>query len=105
MCVCVCVYVCVFVQVHRLCFCVAEILSAALTECEDVSSHPWARPSPPSGGSRPEPVQDRVRAVWQQEFGVAGGPGVVSLLKELASVEKSQLSSNTPPLQVCLSDT
>uniref|UniRef100_A0A8C4ZRC9 Gem nuclear organelle associated protein 5 n=1 Tax=Gadus morhua TaxID=8049 RepID=A0A8C4ZRC9_GADMO len=88
--------------VHRLCFCVAEILSAALTECEAVSSHPWARPGPPRGGSGPEPPQDRVRAVWQQEFGVAGGSGVTSLLKDLASVEKSQLSSSSPAHQVCL---
>ena len=80
----------------------AEILSAALTDCEDVTSHPWARPGPPSVGSGLEPIQDRVREVWQQEFQVAGGSGVTALLKELASVEKSQLSSNTPPHQVGL---
>ncbi|CAL8362299.1 unnamed protein product [Lota lota] len=87
-------------EVHRLCFCVAEILSAALLDCEEVSTHPWARPSPSSGGSGPHPVQDRVRVVWQQEFRVPGGSGVTSLLKELRSAEKSQLSTNTLPHQV-----
>ncbi|KAJ3589510.1 hypothetical protein NHX12_010355 [Muraenolepis orangiensis] len=91
--------------VHRLCFCVAEMLSSALTGSEDQSSHPWARQSSPgqsthaSGG--PDTIQDRVRLVWQQHFGVTEGTGVESLLKDLASVEKSQLSTNSSPNQLC----
>ncbi|KAF7655287.1 hypothetical protein LDENG_00058260 [Lucifuga dentata] len=92
--------------VHSLHFCVAELLAATLAEAQvvtraGVSSHRWASP-----GERQTSIQDRVRDVWEEEFGVTensdGHRSVGVLLQELKSVESPQLTANLPLRQVLL---
>lgn len=64
-----------------------------------VSSHAWASP-----GERHISVQDRVRDVWEQHFGVSqkstGHRSVGALLQELKSVESPTPTANVPLRQV-----
>uniref|UniRef100_A0A4W6DNU7 Gem nuclear organelle associated protein 5 n=1 Tax=Lates calcarifer TaxID=8187 RepID=A0A4W6DNU7_LATCA len=77
--------------VHRLHLCVTELLSAILADSvvvsqSSVSSHPWASP-----GDGHISIQDRVRVVWEEQFGVsqtsAGHHSARALLQELKSVD------------------
>ncbi|XP_049896526.1 gem-associated protein 5 isoform X2 [Epinephelus moara] len=91
---------------HRLHLCVAELLAALLADSEDVtqpcvSTHPWA-----STGERCVCLQDKVRDVWEEQFGVSqkseGHRSVGALLQELKSVESPTPSTNIPLRQVQL---
>ncbi|CAK6979066.1 gem-associated protein 5 [Scomber scombrus] len=97
--------------VHRLHLCVAELLSAVLAPVVPqscVSSHTWTRTmmmtSPP--GERRVRLQDRVRGVWKQQFGVsqdsAGHHSVRALLQELKSAESPTPTASVPLRQVLL---
>uniref|UniRef100_A0A8C4H2J4 Gem (nuclear organelle) associated protein 5 n=1 Tax=Dicentrarchus labrax TaxID=13489 RepID=A0A8C4H2J4_DICLA len=90
--------------VHRLHLGVAELLAAMLADSQVssqpcVSSHPWA-----SRGERHVSIQDRVRDVWERQFGVsqksAGHRGAGALLQELKSVESPTPTANIPLRQV-----
>uniref|UniRef100_A0A667XMW5 Gem nuclear organelle associated protein 5 n=1 Tax=Myripristis murdjan TaxID=586833 RepID=A0A667XMW5_9TELE len=90
--------------VHRLHVCVTELLTAMLAEAKlvnwsSVSGHPWASP-----GGRHSSIQDRIREVWQEEFGVSessAAPGSIpALLQELKAVESPQPSTHLPLKQV-----
>ncbi|KAM7374027.1 hypothetical protein PAMP_006704 [Pampus punctatissimus] len=90
--------------VHRLHLCVAELLSAMLAgvvpqSC--VSSHPWT-----SAGEQHFGVLDRVRDVWDEQFGVSqkssGHCSAGALLQELKSVESPAVTANVPIRQVLL---
>uniref|UniRef100_A0A8C9WZ77 Gem nuclear organelle associated protein 5 n=1 Tax=Sander lucioperca TaxID=283035 RepID=A0A8C9WZ77_SANLU len=86
--------------VHRLHLCAAELLAALLADPQPcVSSHPWASP-----GRRPSSIQDRVREVWEEHFGVsqtsAGQRSATALRQELKSVESPTPSANIPLRQV-----
>ncbi|KAF1378166.1 hypothetical protein PFLUV_G00187570 [Perca fluviatilis] len=89
--------------VHRLHLCAAELLAAELLADPQpcVSSHPWASP-----GRRPSSILDRVRDVWEEQFGVsqtsAGQRGAAALRQELKSVESPTPSANIPLRQVQL---
>ncbi|XP_024865472.1 gem-associated protein 5 isoform X2 [Kryptolebias marmoratus] len=93
--------------VHRLHLCVAELLAVSLKDSDVLSSascvsgHPWA-----SAGRGADSVQDRVRDVWEEEFGVsmnsAGDCSVEALLQELRGVESPTPSANVPLRQVLL---
>ncbi|XP_051257199.1 gem-associated protein 5 [Dicentrarchus labrax] len=92
--------------VHRLHLGVAELLAAMLADSQVssqpcVSSHPWA-----SRGERHVSIQDRVRDVWERQFGVsqksAGHRGAGALLQELKSVESPTPTANIPLRQVQL---
>ncbi|XP_078121651.1 gem-associated protein 5 [Sander vitreus] len=88
--------------VHRLHLCAAELLAALLADPQPcVSSHPWASP-----GRRPSSIQDRVRDVWEEHFGVsqtsAGQRSAAALRQELKSVESPTPSANIPLRQVQL---
>lgn len=91
-------------QVHRLHLCVAELLTVMLGDSQVVSqscvsSHPWASP-----GNRHISIQDQVRDVWEEQFGVsqqsAGHRSVGALLQELKSVESPAPTANIPLRQV-----
>uniref|UniRef100_A0A1A7Y5I9 Gem (Nuclear organelle) associated protein 5 n=1 Tax=Iconisemion striatum TaxID=60296 RepID=A0A1A7Y5I9_9TELE len=86
--------------VHRIHLCVAELLAALLENvfplASGASSHPWASP-----GQRSDLLQDRVRHVWEEEFGV-GAHGAEVLLQELRSVESPTPSTSIPLRQVLL---
>lgn len=64
-----------------------------------VSSHPWASPA-----ERIISIQDQVRDVWEQQFGVSqtsgGHRSVGALLLELKSVESPTPTANVPLRQV-----
>lgn len=64
-----------------------------------VSSHAWASP-----GERHISIQDRVRDVWEQHFGVSqkstGHRSIGALLQELKSVESPTPTANVPLRQV-----
>uniref|UniRef100_A0A8C4H1X3 Gem (nuclear organelle) associated protein 5 n=1 Tax=Dicentrarchus labrax TaxID=13489 RepID=A0A8C4H1X3_DICLA len=90
--------------VHRLHLGVAELLAAMLADSQVssqpcVSSHPWA-----SRGERHVSIQDRVRDVWERQFGVsqksAGHRGAGALLQELKSVESPTPTANIPLRQL-----
>ncbi|KAM9347919.1 gem-associated protein 5 [Symphorus nematophorus] len=93
--------------VHRLHLCVAELLAAMLADSQFesqpcVSSHLWAS----SPVERHLSIQDRVRDVWEQQFGVsqksAGHHSVGALLQELKSVESPTPTTSVPLRQVQL---
>uniref|UniRef100_A0A671U1A3 Gem nuclear organelle associated protein 5 n=1 Tax=Sparus aurata TaxID=8175 RepID=A0A671U1A3_SPAAU len=86
--------------VHRLHLCVAELLAAMLADPQVesqscVSSHPWV-----SLGERHVCLQDRIRDVWEQQFGVSqkseGHCSVGALLQELKSAESPTPTANVP---------
>uniref|UniRef100_A0A3Q3WYD6 Uncharacterized protein n=1 Tax=Mola mola TaxID=94237 RepID=A0A3Q3WYD6_MOLML len=87
--------------VHRLHLCAAELLAAILAQggSQCASSHAWA-----SSGESHVRIQDRVRDVWEQHFGVSrrstGHRSVGALLQELKSVESPTPSANVPLKQV-----
>uniref|UniRef100_UPI003AADFFB7 gem-associated protein 5-like n=1 Tax=Centroberyx gerrardi TaxID=166262 RepID=UPI003AADFFB7 len=90
--------------VHGLHLCVTELLTVLLAESQVVtwscvSHHSWA-----SAGERRLSIQDRIREVWQEEFGVPGRSaarsGVTALLQELKAVESPQPTANIPLKQV-----
>uniref|UniRef100_UPI0037E7425A gem-associated protein 5 n=1 Tax=Semicossyphus pulcher TaxID=241346 RepID=UPI0037E7425A len=92
--------------VHRLHLCVAELLSVMLADSPAepqscISSHPWASP-----GEAHVSIQDRVRDVWEEQFGVshesAGHHSVEALLQELKSVESPKPTASVPLRQVQL---
>uniref|UniRef100_A0A665TTQ9 Uncharacterized protein n=1 Tax=Echeneis naucrates TaxID=173247 RepID=A0A665TTQ9_ECHNA len=92
--------------VHRLHLCVAELLSAMLVDSgvvpqTCVSSHPWASP-----GESHFSILDRVREVWEEQFGVshksAGRCSARSLLQELKSAESPTPTASVPLRQVLL---
>ncbi|XP_047462986.1 gem-associated protein 5 [Mugil cephalus] len=93
--------------VHGLHLCVAELLavmladSGAIPPAPCVSSHPWASP-----GQRCVTIQDRARAVWEEQFGVSqtstGHRSVGALLQELKSAESPTPTTNIPLRQVLL---
>uniref|UniRef100_A0A4W6DQL4 Gem nuclear organelle associated protein 5 n=1 Tax=Lates calcarifer TaxID=8187 RepID=A0A4W6DQL4_LATCA len=92
--------------VHRLHLCVTELLSAILADSvvvsqSSVSSHPWASP-----GDGHISIQDRVRVVWEEQFGVsqtsAGHHSARALLQELKSVDSPAPSASIPFRQVLL---
>ncbi|GAA6225078.1 gem-associated protein 5 [Lates japonicus] len=92
--------------VHRLHLCITELLSAMLADSvvvsqSSVSSHPWASP-----GSGHISIQDRVRVVWEEQFGVsqtsAGHHSARALLQELKSVDSPAPSASIPFRQVLL---
>ncbi|KAG7217173.1 hypothetical protein INR49_027714 [Caranx melampygus] len=91
---------------HRLHLCVTELLSVMLADAgvvpqSCVSSHPWASP-----GKGHVSIQDRVRDVWEEQFGVSQKPeghqSVTALLQELKSVESPTPTTNVPLRQVLL---
>lgn len=90
-------------QVHRLHLCTAELLTAALLDAGVIpaascsSTHQWAEPE-----KHPSTIQDRVRDVWEEEFGVlaAEDGSVEALLQELRSVESPAPSASAPLKQV-----
>uniref|UniRef100_A0A671U2Z4 Gem nuclear organelle associated protein 5 n=1 Tax=Sparus aurata TaxID=8175 RepID=A0A671U2Z4_SPAAU len=90
--------------VHRLHLCVAELLAAMLADPQVesqscVSSHPWV-----SLGERHVCLQDRIRDVWEQQFGVSqkseGHCSVGALLQELKSAESPTPTANVPLRQL-----
>ncbi|XP_061596575.1 gem-associated protein 5 isoform X2 [Cololabis saira] len=93
--------------VHRLHLCVAELLAARLQDSElippapCVSCSPWASP-----GQRLLTIQDRVRDIWEEEFGIspdsAGHHSAGVLLEELKLVESPTPTTSTPLRQVLL---
>nr|XP_019952606.1 PREDICTED: gem-associated protein 5-like [Paralichthys olivaceus] len=92
--------------VHQLHFSVTELLSAMLEDAGVIpqpctSGHAWS--SPDEGHTS---IQDRVRDVWETQFGVsqtsAGRHGAGTLLQELKSVESPTLGANVPLRQVLL---
>ncbi|XP_044225520.1 gem-associated protein 5 [Thunnus albacares] len=90
--------------VHRLHLCVAELLSATLAEVvpqSRISSHPWTSPGQPHIS-----IQDRVRDVWEEQFGVSqkseGHRSARTLLQELKSAESPTPTANVPLRQVLL---
>ncbi|XP_023262094.1 gem-associated protein 5 [Seriola lalandi dorsalis] len=92
--------------VHRLHLCVTELLSVTLADSgvapqSCVSSHLWASP-----GEGHISILDRVRDVWEEQFGVsqksAGHRSVTTLLQELKSVESPAPTTNVPLRQVLL---
>lgn len=87
---------------HRLHLCAAELLAVMLADSQScVSSHAWASP-----GERHKRIQDQVRDVWEEHFGVSqtseGHRGAAALLQELKSVESPTPSANIPLRQVQL---
>ncbi|XP_029956587.1 gem-associated protein 5 isoform X2 [Salarias fasciatus] len=88
--------------VHQLHLSVAELLTASLegsgvipaTPC--ASCHTWASPSRGGGG-----FLDRVREVWDEQWGVSAGQAGV-LLQELKSSDCPPPSSSVPLPQVLL---
>ncbi|TKS83312.1 Gem-associated protein 5 [Collichthys lucidus] len=89
-------------MVHRLHLCVAELLAAMLADSQPcVSSHPWAK-----AGQRHVSIQDRVRDVWERQFGVSQKSerhcSVAALLQELKSVESPTPTASIPLTQVQL---
>lgn len=91
-------------QVHRLHLCAAELLTATLTDSQVASqtcasSHSWT-----SSAERHISIQDQVRHVWEQQFGVssasAGHRSVAALLQELKSAESPTPTTNVPLKQV-----
>nr|XP_046266368.1 gem-associated protein 5 [Scatophagus argus] len=93
-------------MVHRLHLCVAELLAAMLADAQVasqscVSSHSWA-----SAGGHHISIQDRVREVWERQFGVSqestGLRSVGTLLHELKSVETPTPTASVPLGQVQL---
>ncbi|XP_008274681.1 gem-associated protein 5 [Stegastes partitus] len=92
--------------VHRLHLCVAEMLTSALVDSDEVvspasSTHSWA-----SAGERGVGILTRVRDVWRQQFGdsqnLAGRGGFGALLQELKSIESPTPSANIPLRQILL---
>ncbi|XP_041657309.1 gem-associated protein 5 [Cheilinus undulatus] len=93
--------------VHRLHLCIAELLTVRLADSPALfttpctSSHPWASP-----GEHHISLQDQVRDVWEQQFGVSkdsvGNRSVTALLQELKSVESPTLTVNIPLRQIQL---
>ncbi|XP_059207234.1 gem-associated protein 5 isoform X2 [Centropristis striata] len=92
--------------VHRLHLCVAELLSVTLADSQaasqpHVSNHTWASP-----GEHHTSIQDQVRDVWEEQFGVsqksAGHRSAGALLQELKSVESPTPTANIPLRQVQL---
>uniref|UniRef100_A0A673CB35 Gem (nuclear organelle) associated protein 5 n=1 Tax=Sphaeramia orbicularis TaxID=375764 RepID=A0A673CB35_9TELE len=90
--------------VHRLHLCVAELLTGTLLDVgvvpqSSVSGHPWATP-----GKNSTNFLERVRHVWDVEFGVSEKStdhcSVAALVQELKSVESPQSTSNVPLKQV-----
>lgn len=75
------------------------LAEAKVVSWPSVSGHPWASP-----GGRHSSIQDRIREVWQDEFGVsessAAPGGIPALLQELRAVESPQPSTNLPLKQV-----
>ncbi|XP_023818197.1 gem-associated protein 5 isoform X2 [Oryzias latipes] len=90
--------------VHRLHLCVAELLTVELRDAGVIpaascsSTHTWAEPR-----KHPASIQDRVRDVWEEEFGIsANAPedgSMEALLQELRSVESP---APTAPLKQVL---
>ncbi|CAF97287.1 unnamed protein product, partial [Tetraodon nigroviridis] len=92
--------------VHRLHLCTAELLAATLADVQGVpqpsaSSHPWA-----VADERRLSLQERVRDVWEQHFGVSqrstGQHSVRALLRDLDSVECPAPTASVPLRQVQL---
>ncbi|XP_044077410.1 gem-associated protein 5 isoform X1 [Siniperca chuatsi] len=92
--------------VHKLHLCVAELLAVMLADSQAesqscVSSHTWALP-----GECHISIQDHVRDVWEEQFGVsqtsAGHRSVGALLQELKSLESPTPTANVPLRQVQL---
>ncbi|XP_034539640.1 gem-associated protein 5 [Notolabrus celidotus] len=92
--------------VHRLHLCVAELLTAMLADpsavsaAPCVSSHSWASPDECHIS-----FQDRVRDVWEEQFGVScetGNHCPEALLQELKSVESPTQTTNIPLKQVVM---
>ncbi|CAJ1063279.1 gem-associated protein 5 [Xyrichtys novacula] len=93
--------------VHRLHLCVAELLAVELKDSSAsspgpvVSSHSWASPD-----EHHATLLERVRGVWEEQFGVspesAGHRSAAALLEELKSVESPTLTPNVPLKQVQL---
>lgn len=93
-------YVLTPLQVHRLHLCVAELLAAMLADSQScVSSHPWA-----TADQHLVSIQDRVRDVWERQFGVSqkseGHCSVAALLQELKSVESPTATGSISLTQV-----
>jgi len=92
------------VQVHRLHLCVAELLAVMLADPQAasppcVSTNLWASPA-----ERHISIHGRVKAVWEEQFGVsqtsAGHRSVKTLLQELKSLESPTPTANIPLRQV-----
>lgn len=92
--------------VHRLHLCVAELLAVMLADPQAasppcVSTNLWASP-----GERHISIHGRVKAVWEEQFGVsqtsAGHRSVKTLLQELKSLESPTPTANIPLRQVQL---
>uniref|UniRef100_A0A7N8WQZ1 Gem (nuclear organelle) associated protein 5 n=1 Tax=Mastacembelus armatus TaxID=205130 RepID=A0A7N8WQZ1_9TELE len=86
---------------HRLHLCAAELLIVMLADSKVasqacVSNNPWASP-----GDRHVTVQDWVRDVWEEHFGVSPR-NAGDLLQDLKSLESPAPSSNIPLTQVLL---
>ncbi|XP_074527898.1 gem-associated protein 5 [Halichoeres trimaculatus] len=94
-------------MIHRLHLCVAELLTVLLSDFLAVSpapcasTHPWASPD-----EHHLSFQDRVKDVWEEQFGVsqtsAGSQHPEALLQELKSVESPTPTANVPLKQVLL---
>ncbi|KAJ4930287.1 hypothetical protein JOQ06_019292 [Pogonophryne albipinna] len=92
--------------VHRLHLCVAELLAVMLADPQAasppcVSTNLWASP-----GERHISIHGRVKAVWEEQFGVsqasAGHRSVKTLMQELKSLESPTPTANIPLRQVQL---
>ncbi|XP_068456431.1 gem-associated protein 5 [Clinocottus analis] len=92
--------------VHRLHFCVAELL-AATPAASRAAPRPRAAAAPRAPpAERRDGLLDRVRDTWEERFGVsqssAGHRGAGALLQELASAESPTPTANIPLRQVQL---
>lgn len=91
-------------QVHRLHLCTAELLAATMADVQGVSQppvscHPWALLD-----VRCVSLQERVRDVWGQHFGVSqrstGHHSIGKLLQDLKSAECPAPTTSVPLRQV-----
>ncbi|XP_056140464.1 gem-associated protein 5 [Lampris incognitus] len=90
--------------VHRLHFCVSELLTSALVPAGTLtqscaSTHAWS-----SSYERQGSIQERIRAVWEEEFGVSETtPDTVgTLLQDLKAVENPQPAPTMSAKQVLM---
>ncbi|AWO99551.1 putative gem-associated protein 5 [Scophthalmus maximus] len=92
--------------VHRLHLCVTELLTVMLSDGRVAAPPPGGSYSGHSWASPGLTVQDRVRDVWEEQFGVSdsstGRRAAAALLQELKSVEVPAPSTNVPVRQVLM---
>lgn len=93
----------ILLQIHKLHLCTAELLAALLDVpgTPSASGHVWASASPSNGN-----IRARLRAVWEEHFGVSqtstGRHSTETLLQELKSAEAPPPTASVPLRQVLL---